>query len=130
MAITIEPATTAKETSRLISLDKMAGRRVENTDGDNLGHIEDVMIDKITGQVGYAVLNYGSFLGMGGRLFAMPWDMMNYDKQRDAYVVGVPIERLKLAPSFDAAQAWPDMSDHVFGTEIRDYYGSPAALIV
>ncbi len=130
MATNVEAAPVAKETPRLISSDKVAGRRVENPNGDNLGHIEDVMIDKVTGQVDYAVLNYGSFLGVGGRLFAMPWAMMKYDRQRDAYVVGIPEETLKNAPSFDAAQAWPDMGDHAFGSEIRDYYGSVAASIV
>jgi hypothetical protein len=73
---------------------------VENTNGDSLGHIEE--IDKISGRVGYAVLNSGSFLGMGGKLFALPWDVLKYDTSRSAYVVGIPEERLKGAPSYDA----------------------------
>ncbi len=120
---TVEPTSNVKETSRLISSEKVSGSKVENTGGDNLGHIAEIMIDKISGRVGYAVLNYGSFLGMGGRLFALPWELLKYDTRRDAYVVGIPVERLKNAPSFDA-NAWPDMGERTFGKEIHDYYGT------
>lgn len=122
---TVQETSGAKETSRLISSEKVAGSKVENTNGDDLGHIEEIMIDKISGRVAYAVLNYGSFLGMGGRLFALPWNILKYDTQRDAYIIGVPAERLKNAPSFEAS-AWPDFSDRKYGKEIHDYYGSTA----
>jgi hypothetical protein len=129
MATTVQPASSAKETSRLISSEKVAGSKVENTKGDNLGHIEEIMVDKITGRVGYAVLNYGSFLGMGGKLFALPWDILKYDTRRDAYIIAIPEERLKNAPSFDA-NAWPDMGNRDFGKEIHTYYGSTADWLV
>jgi hypothetical protein len=103
----------------------VTGSKVENTKGDNLGHIEEIMIDKSSGRVGYAVLNYGSFLGMGGKLFALPWDILKYDTRRSAYVIGIPEERLKNAPSFDSG-TWPDMGDPAWGKAIHDYYGSPA----
>ena len=122
---TVQPTTDVKETSRLISSEKVSGSKVENTQGKNLGHIAEIMIDKISGRVGYAVLNYGSFLGMGGRLFALPWELLKYDTRRDAYIVGIPEERLTNAPSFDA-NAWPDMGERAFGKEIHDYYGSTA----
>ena len=120
---TVQPTSNVKETSRLISSEKVSGSKVENTGGDNLGHIAEIMIDKISGRVGYAVLNYGSFLGMGGRLFALPWELLKYDTKRDAYIVSIPEERLKNAPSFDA-NAWPDMGERAFGKEINDYYGT------
>jgi hypothetical protein len=114
-----------RETSRLISSEKVAGTSVENTKGDSLGKIEEIMIDKVSGRVGYAVLNYGSFLGMGGKLFALPWDILKYDTKRDAYIIGIPEERLKAAPSFDDG-SWPDMGDPTWGKGIHDYYGSAA----
>ena len=77
------------------------------------------------GRVGYAVLNYGSFMGMGGKLFALPWDILKYDTRHDAYVIGIPEEKLKNAPSFDSG-AWPNMGDPAWGKEIHDYYGSSA----
>lgn len=125
MVATIQQTSPAKETTRLISSEKVTGSNVENTDGKNLGHIEEIMIDKISGRVGYAVLNYGSFLGMGGKLFAVPWDSLKYDTRRNAYVIGIPEERLKNAPSFESA-TWPDMGDPTWGKEVHDYYGSPA----
>jgi hypothetical protein len=126
MVTTAQPVTEARETTRLISSEKVAGTNVENTNGTNLGHIQAVMIDKISGHIGYAVLKYGSFLGLGGKLFALPWDALKYDTRRDAYIVGIPEARLKHAPSFDEA-AWPDMGDETFGKSIHDYYGSTAS---
>ena len=69
---TVQPTSDVRETSRLISSEKVTGTSVENTRTDSLGHIEEIMIDKISGRVAYAVLKYGSFLGMGGKLFALP----------------------------------------------------------
>ncbi len=114
-----------KEIGRLISSDKVGGTSVENTNGDNLGHIRDIMIDKPSGKVGYAVLKYGSFLGMGGKLFALPWDQLKYDKERGAYIVDIPAETLKSAPSFEETSQ-PDWSDPSWNRSLHDYYGSGA----
>ena len=57
------PTTESRETARLISAEKVEGTPVENPSGESLGHINDIMIDKISGHVGYAVLKYGSFTG-------------------------------------------------------------------
>src|SRR6185437_8728010 len=121
----VQPTSDVRETSRLISSEKVTGTSVENTKGDNLGQIEEIMIDKISGQVGYAVLKYGSFLGMGGKLFALPWDTLKYDTGRNAYVVGIPEERLKNAPSYDAGTE-PNWGDPQYAKELHDYYGSSA----
>jgi hypothetical protein len=125
MNSTVQPVPKIQETPRLISSEKVAGSSVENTNGERLGQIEEIMIDKISGRVGYAVLKYGSFLGMGGKLFALPWEVLKYDTRRDAYVIGIPEERLKNAPSFDS-RTWPDMGDPAWGKGIDDYYGSTA----
>lgn len=115
----------AQEIGRLISSAKVEGTSVENTKGESLGHIRDIMIDKLSGQVGYAVLKYGSVLGMGGKLFALPWDQLSYDTERSAYVVDVPVERLKGAPSFEE-NTQPNWSDPARNRGIHDYYGSDA----
>ncbi|MBV9523578.1 MAG: PRC-barrel domain-containing protein [Alphaproteobacteria bacterium] len=113
------------ETGRLISSEKVEGTSVVNGKGDDLGHIAEIMIDKISGQVAYAVLKYGSFMGMGGKLFALPWDVLKYDTRHDAYVVDLPEERLQNAPSFDETRR-PDFGDRSWNKEIHDYYGSRA----
>jgi sporulation protein YlmC with PRC-barrel domain len=125
MVATVRATSNALETSRLISAEKVGGTPVENPQGDSLGHIQDVMIDKVSGRVGYAVLKYGSFLGLGGKLFAVPWDILKYDTARNAYIIDLPKDRLAGAPSFDESR-WPDMADANWGTQIHDYYGSTA----
>lgn len=107
----------------LISSQKVAGTKVENVKGDSLGHIEELMIDKETGHVAYAVLKYGSFLGLGGKLFALPWHVLNYDTTRDAYVVDIAEARLKNAPSYEAGCP-ADMTDPSWTRKIDDYYRS------
>jgi len=114
-----------KEIGRLISSDKVGGTSVENANGDDLGSISDVMIDKVSGQVAYAVLKYGSFLGMGGKLFALPWDQLKYDTGRGAYIVNIPEDRLRGAPSY-AEDTEPNWSDPGWNRGLHDYYGSRA----
>lgn len=123
--VSTTPTSDATEAGNLISSEKVAGTSVENARGDNLGHIRDVMIDKISGQVAYAVLKYGSFLGMGGKLFAVPWDILEYDPRRGAYLIDVPADRLRQAPSFEERAA-PSWSDPGWNREVHEYYGSKA----
>ena len=112
------------EKGRLISADKVEGTAVVNPKGENLGHISEIMIDKVSGKVAYAVLKYGSVVGLGGKLFALPWDVLTYDTRYDAYMVDIPAERLEKAPSFDANNP-PNMADPSWNKQIRDYYGVP-----
>ena len=113
------------ETTRLISSEKVEGTSVVDPRGEDLGHISEIMIDKVSGHVGYAVLKYGSFLGLGGSLFAVPWDVLKYDTRRDAYVIGTPVEQLKAAPHYEATNP-PDFADRNWNKRIHDYYGSRA----
>jgi sporulation protein YlmC with PRC-barrel domain len=126
MVETVQQTSEVRETTRLISSEKVAGTNVENTNGDSLGHIQEVMLDKRSGQVAYAVLKYGSFLGLGGKLFALPWDILKYDTRREAYVIGIPEERLQNAPSFDEGSE-PAWGTADYDKQIHDYYGSKAA---
>jgi sporulation protein YlmC with PRC-barrel domain len=125
MVDSVKQTSDVRETSRLISSEKVSGTSVENTRGESLGHIEEVMIDKYSGRVAYAVLNYGSFLGMGGKLFALPWDTLKYDTRRDAYLIDIPEDRLRNAPSFDAGSE-PRWGYRDYDKQIHDYYGSRA----
>jgi hypothetical protein len=112
-----------RETGRLISSEKVEGTSVENPEGANLGVIRDVMIDKVSGQVAYAVLKYGSFLGMGGKLFALPWEVLEFDTERSAYVIDLPEDQLRGAPSYDES-AQPNWSDPSWNKSVYDYYGA------
>src|ERR1700750_1317898 len=125
MVESVQQTSDARETSRLISSEKVTDTAVENARGDSLGHIDDIMIDKVSGRVAYAILQYGSFLGMGGKRFALPWDLLKYDTGRNAYLVDIPEERLKNAPSFDEGSE-PAWDNRDYDSRWHEYYGSKA----
>ena len=98
------------ETSSLISADKVSGTDVYNTAGDSLGEILDVMIDKQSGKIAYAVMSFGGFLGIGERYHPLPWSALKYDTRQGGYVVGLTKGELQGAPTFgpDETPAWGD----------------------
>ena len=92
------------------------------TNDQDLGDIKEIMLDMATGRVAYAVLSYGGFLGMGNKLFAVPWKALMLDTANKRFVLDVAQERLESAPGFDKDQ-WPDMADTTWAKEVHDYYG-------
>jgi sporulation protein YlmC with PRC-barrel domain len=109
-----------KMSHRIMRASEMIGADVENAQGENLGEIKDLAIDVGRGKIGYAVLSFGGFLGMGDKLFAIPFEALTHHE--DKCVLDVPKERLKEAPGFDP-DAWPDFSDAAMGAELRRFYG-------
>jgi hypothetical protein len=103
--------------------DDVNGKDVINQADEDLGKIIEVMIDKISGKVAYVVLESGSFLGMGGKLFAIPWHSLNYNPDKECFVLDINKEQLKEAPGFDKDH-WPNMADKQWGTSISEYYGA------
>jgi hypothetical protein len=112
------------ETSRLISASKVEGTAVYNRKGEKLGTVEDIMIDKYTGQVGYAVMSFGGFLGMGHQHHPLPWQVLDYDPKMGGYVVDLDKKQLEGAPSY-ATDEDPDWEDRVWGKRVHDYYNVP-----
>ena len=112
----------ARETARLIGSDKVEGTAVRRSNGDKVGTIERVMIDKRSGKVAYAVMSFGGFLGIGDKLFAVPLPALSYRPTEDTFVLHVDKETLKRAPGFDKNH-WPNMSDRAWGEEIYSHYG-------
>jgi sporulation protein YlmC with PRC-barrel domain len=107
----------------VMAADTLEGDRVVNAAGEDLGKIRDIMIDVPSGQVAYAVLSSGGMLGIGDRLFAVPWSAMALDADRHCFVLDVGRERLKSAPGFDKDH-WPSMADPVWATSVHEYYGT------
>jgi sporulation protein YlmC with PRC-barrel domain len=91
---------------------------VVNADGQDLGKIEDIVIDLTTGEVGYAALSFGGFLGMGDKLFALPWKVLHVEPDRDRVVVSVSKELLEKAEGFNKND-WPDLADVKVRTRIH-----------
>jgi hypothetical protein len=80
----------------------VVGTAVYNLQGYNLGSIYSLMVDKITGQVAYAVMSFGGFLGMGESYHPLPWRMLKYDVRQNGYVIDIDRRRLEEAPSYNA----------------------------
>src|ERR671921_427456 len=93
------------ETDRLIASDKVEGTAVYNMKGERLGEVYNVMIDKYTGQVAYAVMSFGGFLGIGERYHPLPWKKLDYDPRLGGYVTEVTREQLERAPSYASDEA-------------------------
>ena len=105
----------------VISSDLVEGTAVYNAGGDKLGSIDDLMIDKVSGQVRYAVLEFGGFLGMGTDRYPIPWSMLKYDTTQDGYVVPLDKSQLEGAPRY-GSDAVPDYDD-AYRTNVDKYYG-------
>ena len=106
----------------VLSTSTLAGDRVRNRQGEDLGTIEDFMLDMQTGKVAYAVLSFGGVLGVGTKLFAVPPEALELDEEESGFVLDVDKETLKDAPGFDKDD-WPDLADPALRTEIYSYYG-------
>ena len=106
--------------SDVISSERVEGTNVYNVAGDKLGTIADLMIDKVSGQVRYAVMEFGGFFGLGTDRYPVPWSMLKYDTSRDGYVVPLDKSRLEGAPRY--SDEVPDYDD-VYRTNVDKYYG-------
>jgi sporulation protein YlmC with PRC-barrel domain len=107
----------------LMGADTLLGEDVVNQQDEDLGDIKEIMIDMRNGQIAYAVLSLGGILGIGEKLFAVPWQALDLDTVNKRFVLDVSKERLKTAPGFDA-DAWPDMSDIAYTEQIHTFYGT------
>jgi hypothetical protein len=96
----------------LIASDRVEGTAVRRPNGERLGHIERLMIDKVTGNVSYAVLSFGGFLGMGSNFLPLPWARLRYNSRSEAYELDIDQDELRRAPSFRADKDF-DWGDRV-----------------
>jgi hypothetical protein len=111
------------ESNRLIASDKVEDTIVYDRQGNRLGTVQNVMIDKVSGQVAYATMSFGGFLGIGERYHPLPWSMLTYDTSLGGYVVDVSREQLEGAPTYGRDEAPWDNPD--YGRDIYMHYGLP-----
>jgi sporulation protein YlmC with PRC-barrel domain len=107
---------------RVLAASTLTGNRVRNFPGDDLGTIDEIMLDIPSGRIAYAVLSFGGVLGIGGKLFAVPWNALAVDEDDKCFTLDVDKTKLENAPGFDKDN-WPDMTDHGWGSKIFNYYG-------
>ena len=115
-------ATEAHRSSSLIGSDRVEGTNVYDSKGEKIGSIERVMIDKISGQVAYAVLRFGGFVGIGSDYYPMPWSSLKYDTTLGGYQLDITEEQLKNAPKY-TGESW-DWEDRERGRKVYEYYGA------
>ena len=107
----------------LVRTEEFIGVKVKNLLREDLGKIEDVVLDKLNGQACYVVLSFGGILGLGDKLFALPWKALRYDANEKCFTLDVEKDKLKNAPGFDKDN-WPNMADTAWSDKINTYYGS------
>ena len=112
--------TTNDTTTDVISSDKVEGTTVYNMGGDKLGSIDDLMLDKVSGQVRYAVLEFGGFLGVGTDRYPIPWKVLKYSTDKGGYVVPLDKSTLERAPKYSHDHA--PVYDRDYGSRINSFY--------
>ncbi|HJP99474.1 MAG TPA: PRC-barrel domain-containing protein [Rhodanobacteraceae bacterium] len=112
--------------SRFLSASTLVGAHVRNPQDESLGDLKDFMIDSTSGKIAYGVLSFGGVLGIGHKLFAIPWDNFRVDAETERLVLDVSKDRLKDAPGFDQDH-WPNFAEPTFESEVRQHYATRPA---
>jgi hypothetical protein len=113
-----------RETVSLIGSDKVEGTAIYGADDNKIGTVQRVMIDKVSGQIAYAVVSFGGFLGMGEEYYPMPWSKLDYDTNLGGYRVDVTEDQLRGAPKFSRSTDW-DWSNRTNDERVYKYYNEP-----
>lgn len=106
----------------IMAASTLQGDAVVNELGVDLGKIKEIMIDVPSGNVAYAVLSSGGLLGIGDKLFAIPWEALTLDTEHKRFILDIDAERLEAAPGFDKDH-WPSTADRAWTSEMQAYYG-------
>jgi hypothetical protein len=106
----------------LISSRRVEGTTVYGRDDQRLGTIHSVMIEKRSGKVAYALMSFGGFMGMAERVHPIPWEMLTYDVDLDAYKIELAAEQLQDAPTLRLDEA-DRPRDRAYDEEVAGYYG-------
>lgn len=113
--------------ARRLTASSIVGDKVKNFIGEDMGTISDLMINVQTGSIEYAVIEFGDFLGIGGKLFAIPFQELVVDPKRDIFILNRDKEYLRQSPGFDKDH-WPDTNDHLnsnYFNDVDTYYKTP-----
>ena len=112
----------AKNHRLTLSASSLIGDKVNNAQDENIGSLKELMIDVQSGRVAYGVLDFGGILGLGNKLFAVPWQAFSVDEENKLLRLDVDKDRLKNAEGFDQNN-WPDITDSEWSQKVHDYYG-------
>jgi PRC-barrel domain len=120
----METSILVSESHSLIASDRVEGTPVKRADGERIGTIQRLMVDKISGNVAYAVLSFGGFLGLGQKHLPIPWAKLKYDPGQGAYLLDLSDDELRRAPAYEADKTfdWGDRSQEI---AVHNYYRVP-----
>jgi hypothetical protein len=121
MAMQQARAVASEGTHSLTSADKVEGTAVYNRQGEKLGSVDGIMIDKVSGKVAYAVMSFGGFMGIGDRYHPLPWSVLTYDTQNGGYTVNVDRSTLERAPTYAGGET-PDWGNRNWGEQVHEHY--------
>ncbi|TKV40907.1 photosystem reaction center subunit H [Sphingobium sp. MP9-4] len=116
-----QPDIDTDETNRLIASNKVEGTNVYNASAEKLGSIYNFMVDKRSGKVEYAVLQFGGLFGIGSDYYPLPWDVLTYDTEQGGYVVNLDKSVIESAPHYSSGSE--PAFDQNYGRQVYDYYG-------
>jgi PRC-barrel domain len=116
------PQTTAVPPPLLLTASKARGSKVLNQQGETLGDIDDIVFDVRVGSIAYAAMASGGFLGLGERLFAVPWTALAYDSGRQCFILNAQKESFEHAPGFDKDR-WPTDAGAEWHEQVHRHYG-------
>jgi PRC-barrel domain. len=122
MALQKSENLSARETAGLIGSDKVEGTAVYRSNGDRIGTIDRLMLDKLSGKVAYAVMSFGGFLGIGDDHYPVPWSLLTYNTDLGGYEVNISDAQLRGAPRFGQGEDW-ERYDRDRETALYSYYG-------
>lgn len=105
---------------------ELIGTAVKSAQGENVGSIEDLIVDPVSQRVQYAVLSFGGFLGIGDKLFAFPVNSFAAGNKENELVLNVEKEKLKDSPGFDRNN-WPDLNDNRYRGDVDRYHKAESA---
>ena len=117
------------EYPRVVQVSRMIGNKVVNPSGEVLGNLKELVLDLEEGHIAYAVLSFGGLIGVGDKLFAIPWEALMLNPKDHTFILDVEKEVLQKAPGFDKDH-WPDDAHEVFTLreagwllDLDEYYG-------
>lgn len=109
--------------SELVEASALLREPVINAVGENLGQIRDIVIDVASGRIAYAVVEFAGLLGLGDKLFAVPWMALTMDADNRCFILNVDKRRLKDAPGFDKDR-WPAMAQSEWADQVHRFYSA------
>jgi sporulation protein YlmC with PRC-barrel domain len=108
----------------LIAADKVEGTDVYNLQGEKLGTVDDIMLDKVSGKAIYAIMSFGGFLGIGEKYHPLPWSTLKYDETKGGYIVNLDKRILEKAPTYDMNEDF--LWTPAYGRQVDKYYNAPS----